>query len=173
MREGSIDGAAGRRRTCVIALEETSEPEDVRAIEAGLEAYNRLYAPPDNYRPLTITLRTADGTLVGGLLGETYWGWLHVRILWLDENVRGRGYGSRLLAKAEQEAVRRGCFYAHLDTMSFQALPFYERHRYTVFGVLHDLPPGHSRYFLQKQLQEDRPGAYLCPNRGIQPGTRR
>ena len=124
----------------------------MRAIEVGLEAYNRLYAPPDNHRPLTITLRKADGTLVGGLLGETYWGWLYVRILWLAEHVRGRGYGSRLLAKAEQEAVRRGCRRAHLDTMSFQALPFYERNGYAVFGVLHDLPPGHSRYSLQKEL---------------------
>jgi GNAT superfamily N-acetyltransferase len=147
-------GAAGDvHHTCAISLEEAADPEDVRAIEAGLEAYNRLYAPPDNYRPLTITLRTADGTLVGGLLGETYWSWLHVRILWLAEHVRRQGYGSLLLAEAEQEAVRRGCHRAHLDTMSFQALPFYERYGYTVFGVLHDVPPGHSRYSLQKQLQ--------------------
>jgi GNAT superfamily N-acetyltransferase len=145
--------AANDHDTCVVTIEEAPDAEDVRAIEAGLEAYNSLYAPPLNYRPLTITLRTADGTLVGGLLGETYWSWLYVRILWLAEHVRGRGYGSSLLAKAEQEAVRRGCHRAHLDTMSFQALSFYERHGYTVFGVLHDVPPGHSRYSLQKELQ--------------------
>jgi GNAT superfamily N-acetyltransferase len=150
-----VHEAANEDQTCIITLEEAADANDVRAIGAGLEAYNRLFAPPDNYRPLTVTLRTAGGTLVGGLLGETYWGWLHVRILWLDEHARGRGYGSRLLAKAEEEAVRRGCYHAHLDTMSFQALPFYERHGYTVFGVLHDLPPGHSRYFMQKQLQEE------------------
>jgi GNAT superfamily N-acetyltransferase len=147
--------AANDHDTCVITIEEAPDAEDVRAIEAGLEAYNSLYAPPLNYRPLTITLRTADGTLVGGLLGETYWSWLYVRILWLDEHVRGQGYGSRLLAQAEEEAVRRGCHRAHLDTMSFQALSFYERHGYTVFGVLHDVPPGHSRYSLQKELQAE------------------
>jgi GNAT superfamily N-acetyltransferase len=147
--------AANDHDTCVVTIEEAPDAEDVRAIEAGLEAHNSLYAPPLNYRPLTITLRTADGTLVGGLLGETYWSWLYVRILWLDEHVRGQGYGSRLLAQAEEEAVRRGCGHAHLDTMSFQALSFYERHGYTVFGVLHDVPPGHSRYSLQKELQAE------------------
>jgi GNAT superfamily N-acetyltransferase len=85
-------------------------------------------------------------------VGGTYWGWLYVEILWLDARARGRGLGARLMAMAEQEAQRRGCRGAHLDTMSFQALPFYERMGYTVFGVLEDLPPGHRRYFLKKKL---------------------
>jgi len=70
----------------------------------------------------------------------------------VDERLRGRGYGRELLAAAEQEAVRHGCRAAHLDTMSFQALPFYLKQGYTVFGELHDWPPGHARYFLQKSL---------------------
>ena len=135
-----------------IALEDTPSPEDVRVVQQGLQTYNLLFAPNDGYKPLTIFLRFTDRTLLGGLLGETYWGWLHVSILWLDETVRRQGYGERLLALAEQEAVRRGCHAAHLDTMSFQALPFYEKNDCTVFGVLNDLPTGHSRYFLNKTL---------------------
>ena len=33
-----------------------------------------------------------------------------------------------------------------------QALPFYEKHGYTVFGVLENYPTGHSRYFVRKSL---------------------
>ncbi len=139
-------------RTCTITIEDSPHSDDVRAIQHGLEAFNRQYAPEDNYQPLTVFLRTADQTLIGGLLGETYWGWLHISILWLHESVRGQGYGQQLLHAAEQEAARRGRHHVHLDTLSFQALPFYEKHGYRVFGVLDDHPMGHRRYFLTKEL---------------------
>jgi GNAT superfamily N-acetyltransferase len=135
-----------------VSLEDNPSEDDLRAVREGLRQFNRLHASDDNYRPLVLFLRGPDGRMAGGLLGETYWGWLHVGDLWLEEGIRGRGFGSRLLDLAEQEALRRGCRRAHLDTMSFQALPFYERRGYQVFGTLQDLPPGHSRYFLWKSL---------------------
>jgi ribosomal protein S18 acetylase RimI-like enzyme len=57
-----------------------------------------------------------------------------------------------LLAEAERIAQERGCIGAQLDTMSWQALTFYERHGYSVFGVLDNFPPGHRKYFLKKSL---------------------
>lgn len=47
-------------------------------------------------------------------------------------------------------ASDRGCTRAHVDTFSYQAKPFYERHGYEVFAVLDDDPPGHERIFLRK-----------------------
>ena len=139
-------------KSCSIQLEESPNADDVQAVNEGLAAYNRRFAPADGYQPLTIFLRAPDGKLVGGLLGQTYWGWLHVDILWLDDSAQHQGFGSRILALAEAEALRRGCRHAHLDTLSFQALDFYRKLGYAVYGVLDDLPPGHQRYFLQKQL---------------------
>jgi GNAT superfamily N-acetyltransferase len=77
-------------------------------------------------------------------------------VLWIDESVRRQGYGKQLLHAAEQEALRRDCRAAHLDTMSFQALPFYERQGYSVFGVLDDLPVGEKRIFLCKRLNQNK-----------------
>jgi ribosomal protein S18 acetylase RimI-like enzyme len=54
------------------------------------------------------------------------------------------------MQRAEDEARRRGCRGAWLDTYSFQARGFYERIGYEVFGVIDDFPPGHSRLFLRK-----------------------
>jgi GNAT superfamily N-acetyltransferase len=139
-----------------IALEPNPAEADLEAIRAGLHAFNTLAASDDSHQFLTLLVRDDEGRLLGGLLGDTYWGWLHVGILWLDESVRRQGYGSRLLAAAEAEALRRGCLRAHLDTMSFQALPFYEKHGYKEWGRLEDLPPGHSRIYLSKTL-DDRP----------------
>jgi len=137
-----------------ISLEDDPLPSDVSVVRQALQVYNLLYAPADNYRPLHIFLRTPNRTILGGLLGATYWGWLHVNILWIDESLRHQGYGKQFLHLAEQEAIRRGCHAAYLDTMSFQALAFYEGAGYSVYGVLKDFPLGHSRIYLQKSLRE-------------------
>jgi GNAT superfamily N-acetyltransferase len=135
-----------------ISIEENPSKDDILIVREGLQHFNRLHVPDDNYQPMVLFLRDPDGTIVGGLLGETYWGWMHIGILWLRESVRRQGFGSQLLTAAEEEAARRGCRGVHLDTMSFQALPFYLRHGYQVFGELEDLPPGNRRIFLFKKF---------------------
>jgi ribosomal protein S18 acetylase RimI-like enzyme len=72
--------------------------------------------------------------------------------MWVREELRGRAYGRSLLTLAEEEARQRGARHAHLDTFSFQAPGFYERHGYRVFGELQDFPRGHRRYYLTKEL---------------------
>lgn len=135
-----------------ITLTDTPAQEVWQQVWDGLAAYNLQFAPPDGNQPLAIFVRDTDGNLVGGFLGNTYWGWLYINILWLDEPVRHRGLGQQLLTMAEAEAVRRGCRHAHLDTLGFQARGFYEKNGYMLFGVLDDLPPGHARYFMKKEL---------------------
>ena len=138
--------------TYTIQLEDEPKPEDFQFVFDALTEYNRAYAPDIDYRRLCLFIRDEQNNIIGGLLGETAWGWLHVSILWLSDDLRGQGYGSRLLAMAEAEALIRGCHSAHLDTMDFQALPFYQKHGYLVYGQLDDFPIGHSRYFLRKKL---------------------
>ncbi len=138
--------------TLRVTVEVAPDPAAARVVNEGLDRFNVRFAPPEQYQPLNVFLRDDSGTILGGLLAETYWNWLHVSVLWVDESVRKGGYGSTLMAEAEAEARRRGCRHAHLDTLSFQALPFYERLGYTVFGTLDDLPEGHQRYFLKKAL---------------------
>jgi GNAT superfamily N-acetyltransferase len=77
-----------------------------------------------------------------------------VAALWVDEPHRGQGVGTQLLAEAEAEAERRGCLGVYLDTYSFQARPFYERLGYQLFGTLPDCPPGATKFYLYKRLDE-------------------
>lgn len=132
---------------------DAAERADVDFVHDGLRRYNDQYAPP-GFTHLYVFLRDGEGTLVGGLLGVTYWGWLVIDVLWVDERFRGQGYGDRMLAAAEDEARRRGCSRVQLDTLSFQARPFYEKRGYRVFGELEDFPAGseHTRYYLTKKL---------------------
>ena len=133
-----------------VEVKTTLPAGDAEQITRGLVGYNAQEAPPADHRPLAVVARRA-GELVGGLVGHTHWGWLFVRQLWTAEEARGKGLGRRLMLAAEAEARARGCQHAHLDTFSFQALGFYARLGYRVFGQLEDYPAGHTRYFLEKR----------------------
>jgi ribosomal protein S18 acetylase RimI-like enzyme len=121
-------------------------------IGRGISNYNEQQTGDQNFQRLCFVLHAPDQEIVGGVMGETYWDWFHLDLLWVKDELRGRGYGHRLLTLAEQEAQQRGAKNAYLDTFSFQAPNFYKQHGYQVFGELEDFPPGHQRYFLTKKL---------------------
>jgi len=135
-----------------IVYEEKPEEAAWGIIGQGISHYNKQQAGDGGFRRLCFSLRTPDQEIVGGVLGEVYWEWFYIDLLWVKEELRGRGHGHRLLTQAEDEARQRGAKNAYLDTFSFQAPDFYKQHGYQVFGELSDFPPGHNRYFLTKEL---------------------
>ena len=132
-----------------ISVSGSASDAERAAIIGGLIAYNDTNATPARHEELAIVARDGDA-IVGGLFGNTNWSWLFIRQFWIEDGFRGSGLGGSLLHAAEAEAVRRGCSAAHCDTFDFQALPFYQKHGYEVFGQLDDYPPGHTRFFLRK-----------------------
>lgn len=133
-----------------ISIEQCASEAERRFVVQGLVGYNSAQATPANHRDLTVISRH-NGEIVGGLLGYTHWNWLFVKQLWVADSFRRRGLGRSLMGAAEQEARSRGCSHAHCDTYDFQALPFYQKLGYQIFGQLEDYPAGHTRYFLQKR----------------------
>jgi ribosomal protein S18 acetylase RimI-like enzyme len=127
--------------------------DEIDYINKSLEEYNNKIVGPDNHALLNIVEYNDNNEIIGGLLGGTYWGWLYIRILWVDEKYRHQGIGKKLLAEAEQEAEKRGCKYAHVDTMSFQAPKFYKKLHYKVIGIVKNIPEGQKKYHLVKKLK--------------------
>ena len=125
---------------------------EIKYIREALNQFNNEKVGEDGHTPLSIVEYDEHGNTIGGILGGTYWGWMYVDILWVHENHRKQGIGSKLLSMAEQEAIRRGCHHVHLDTMSWQAPKFYKKHGYEVIGVLPDIPSGNQKYLLKKDL---------------------
>lgn len=135
-----------------IAVEDTPTPADLGAVEEGLTRHATQSGVEERrYEVVTVFARDTDGRAIGGLVGATVWGWLHVKQLWVAEPYRRRGHGTSLLQVAEEEARRRGCHHVLLDTFDFQAR---EHLGYEVFGSLADFPRGHLRYFMRKALPE-------------------
>jgi GNAT superfamily N-acetyltransferase len=155
---------AGRRELMVprLSVIDRIDGADLARIKAGLAASDPALGPYEP-APLAVLLHEPEegggggdrgdrGALVGGLIGETVWEWLSVRLLWVDPGHRGAGHGRRLLAAAEAEGRRRGCRNARLSTFSFQAAGFYERCGWRQALALEDFPRGHRRLFYVKAL---------------------
>jgi GNAT superfamily N-acetyltransferase len=125
-----------------------------QALLDGLRDFNSTaIGPYPEQEALAVAIRDPDaGTVLGGLWGRTAWGWLTIEILFVPEELRGGGLARRLIGCAENEALRRGCHSAWLDTLNEKALPLYECLGYVRFGELEDYPEGQSRTFLRKRL---------------------
>ena len=126
--------------------------EETERIRSELFRFNSDRVDDDGHTPLNIVEYDEEGNIIGGIIGGTYWGWMYVDILWVHENHRRSGIGSKLLCAAEKEANSRGCHHVHLDTMSWQAPEFYKKHGYTVVGILPNIPKGNQKYLLMKEL---------------------
>ena len=130
------------------------KPEDGAwgIIGRGVAAYNRDQAGDNQFQRVCFVLQREDGQVVGGDLAEVYWEWLYIDLLWVDESLRRKGYGTSLMSRIEEEARQLGAKNAYLDTFSFQAPGFYEERGYKTYGELQDFPEGQQRYFMRKEL---------------------
>lgn len=130
--------------------DQAAESDDNYVIQRTRE-YNSRFVE-NAYRPLSVFFRNEDGNIIAGLTGKTFWDWLHIEYLWVDEARRGQGLGSRLLRAAENEAIARACIGSTLDTFSFQALEFYKKQGYSQLGSLSGYAGDYSRHYLEKKL---------------------
>ena len=73
--------------------------------------------------------------------------------LFVIEDFRKQGCASTLLAHLETEAKSRGCYLAYLNTISADAVRFYENRKYTIFATLENVPcPGVRDVYMKKDL---------------------
>jgi len=138
--------------TYQITQEDNASSENKETIHQGLAAYNMVHFGYDDAKPLNFFIRDDDGEIFGGLLGFTYWDFFAIDIFWLNESVRGQGFGGKMLHIAEQKAVERGCTTVHLDTFEFQAPLFYEKYGFERWGNLDGYAGKFKRIFYKKTL---------------------
>jgi GNAT superfamily N-acetyltransferase len=135
-----------------VVVERTDVNTVSKALWEGLLRFNRKEAGPLKYKRTVLGVRDDKGRLLGGLILQSYWRESYVELLWLSARARTAGYGSQLIEEAERRAKRHGSRLIHLNTYSFQAPGFYEKHGYERFGGMAGSPERHSRHFYVKRL---------------------
>jgi GNAT superfamily N-acetyltransferase len=122
-----------------------------RAVLGGLIGYNTEKMGRQKYRRFAVSLRD-DDEVVGGIVGEVWMTVLFIQFFWIEARLRGKGHGTALIEKIEQEARQFGAVRSYVDTMSVQAPAFYRACGYEAFGAIDGYPGGVTRHWFTKAL---------------------
>ena len=128
--------------------------ESHKAQEIGnlIRAYNRSKREDAESESLNLYVEDEKGNLLAGLIAETFGNWLEIEYLFVKEELRGQGIGSKLLKQAEREAKNRNCRFSFVNTYQFQAPDFYQKHGYKEVFALKNYPYTGQRFYYQKDL---------------------
>ncbi|MGY8769167.1 MAG: GNAT family N-acetyltransferase [Pirellulales bacterium] len=138
-----------------ITFNEDSSADDLQALQDSYQAFTEAQIGKDDRREIAFFIKDGQGSVLGGVKGSYgNLGWLWVDVLWVSEELRGKGYGAKLMTQIEEEAKKNGCTNVYLNSFSFQAAEFYKKIGYRVYGELKDFPVGHSVCSLTKTLIE-------------------
>lgn len=126
-------------------------------LDKELTAFNSAATGAYDEKELSVRVTDDDGELVGGLTGWTWGGLCGVHMLWVREDARHAGWGTRLMRAAEEEALRRGCDRMMVSSFTFQAPDFYRRLGYEEVGRQPGIPGGHEDVYFFRKLDPEGP----------------
>jgi ribosomal protein S18 acetylase RimI-like enzyme len=130
----------------------TPSSDELQFMEDRLYEHNSAKTGQSDGQLFGFFIRNEEQKIIAGLSGWTWAQACQIQTLWVDPALRGQGYGENLLQAAEAEARARGCKIIMLESYSFQAPAFYQKHGYELAYQLADFPPGHQNNFLIKRL---------------------
>ncbi|APH16973.1 acetyltransferase domain protein [Clostridium sporogenes] len=137
-------------------IRESSSEEEADLIVDRIVEYNLSKVPGKQEVPLLCINRVIEdtnGEIIAGILSKMYcWNCIYIDVLWIKEEYRKDGLGTKLLKELEKIAKEKNCHLIHLDTFDFQAKDFYIKHGYEIFGILDQCPENHKRYFMKKNI---------------------
>lgn len=142
----------GHPKKLHISSETTQADKDY--VRKKMYAFNAAHFPAElkgRYQEVNLFVKNAQGEVLGGLLGEICWNWLEVHYLYVSDELRQSGYGTKLMREAERIAREKQCDFIKLDTLSFQALDFYRKLGFEVYGQLPNAG-GYTHYYLKRDL---------------------
>ncbi|MEH6943773.1 GNAT family N-acetyltransferase [Bacillus sp. JJ722] len=130
--------------------------KDKKYINDEIYKFNLKHFPVDlggRYEEINLFLKDENGIVRGGILSEVCWNWLELYTFIIDEDLRKSGYGTTLLLELEKIALEKKCDFIKVDTLSFQALEFYKKNGYRVFGSIDNVGRDYKHYYLKKDLK--------------------
>ncbi|UNY99953.1 GNAT family N-acetyltransferase [Zhouia spongiae] len=139
-----------------IEVTERPKEQDAKTISQGIIDFNNAKIP--DLEPIEkevkffVFVRNKLDQVIGGVRATCFWNTLHIELLWLSEDCRGKGVGKDLMNATESFAKEKGCEKAFVETTSWQAKPFYEKVGYVHIATINDRPKGYASHYLTKDL---------------------
>lgn len=135
-----------------IEFESNPKNKDTQILSDGIfsEARKKKNLNPVSY--FAFFIRNEAKKIVGGCNGDILYGQLYISQLWVEEKLRGQGYGTKLMQLAEEYAKKMGIRFMSVNTMNFEAPEFYKKLGYYVEFERHGFDKDSVFYFLRKDL---------------------
>ena len=136
-----------------IVFKKQSLEEDVRRLFFQLGEHNKkLYPPYENQSHYGFFIK--DGKkILGGITGHIWLGTIRIDRIFVQEKLRGQGYGKQLLYQAETYGKIKGAYTVALENLSFQkTLSFYIKHGYFITYQEQNYSNDVILYHLRKKL---------------------
>lgn len=90
--------------------------------------------------------------IIGGALIWEHSDALYIDVLWCNEKYRKKGIGTKIISMIDAEALNKGLAKIFVDTFSFQAQEFYQKHGFHCIGSIPGYLLGHERIFMRKDI---------------------
>src|SRR6185312_10395276 len=84
-----------------------------KAVLGGLIGYNTEKMGKQKYKRLSVSLSEGD-KIVGGIVGEVWTTALFIQLFWIEQKLRGKDYGKKLIRSIEDEARKFGAVRSYL-----------------------------------------------------------
>lgn len=89
-----------------------------------------------------------NNKIVARLVGSISFNSLHIELFAVDSQLRSNGIGGQLLEKTVVIAKAKGLHFITLETMSFNAPKFYQKHGFEILKEVVGTPLENTSYFL-------------------------
>lgn len=138
-------------------------PNDVviASLREGIVGFNSKFLH-EKASQFIITAKNNKNDIVGGATIWEHSDALYIDILWVEENYRGKGVGSRLINAIVEQAKLKNIKKLFVDTYDFQASGFYIKHGFFIIGRLDNYLLGHDRIYLRMDIEIS--GAEMVPS---------
>lgn len=124
--------------------------EKIKEYNNSISFYHKISRSEDYVKYVNLEIK--GDNFIAGLSARIYWKCLEVDDLFIDQEFKRKGYGTKLVKTIIEIALEKQLNFIWLKTFSFQARDFYEKLGFTVVGVLEDYPPGESLFTMRLDL---------------------
>ncbi|KPL93561.1 GNAT family N-acetyltransferase [Vibrio splendidus] len=135
-----------------IEVLDNPEQELIDYLDKKIDEFNWANWEVNERLPLAAQIKNNSGEVIAGATARSFGDWLLLDTLWVSDELRGRNIGSKILNEIEKAGIERGCKKCLLDTLNFQAMPFYEKHGYVTQWTQEGYPKDGCKYFMVKML---------------------
>ena len=93
-----------------------------------------------------------DNIIIGWAIGRDHFSQFYLDHIWVKEEFRSKGLGSKIHEQVLQCANSCGCTRIQLNTLNKKAVDFYKKLGYSTLAIIEEYIDGFDLYYMAKKI---------------------